>query len=837
MERYKHIKLREKIRIGFSPIPKIVEYPFPKRDRYAHSKKLQDKFLSAWEEDENIKKTAIAISENKGTYIEFKGQKGFKLITKSLENISQKVRLCNVRTENDITIATVFVPNKKKKFFLDRINAYKNTGKKNKKLITSIEDINLAYVESMWTDKQDLPIETLESCEVWLSYNKNEDYERIINDFFEFCVRNEIIYSEEYIVFPERVVVAVRANKMILKEIMLSSDHVTEFRRTATAASFFTKQNDVDEQEAWVEDLIERVVFDKETNVSICLLDKGINNVHPLIKDFLDDKDMSTIFYDDPILFEQNEDPHATLMAGILIYNKLEECLESFEEIKISHKLESVKMFKEKDIDSPELYGFSTAQAIYETESKNPLYKRIITMPVSTDDQYKYKNYMGDGKPTSWSAGIDALCFGSYEGEKSDKRLMILAAGNTRFEELYEDDYRISVINHSVEDPGQSWNALTIGAYTNKAFLSDEEGFEIYKPLVEPGGFSPFNSSSMHWESKWPVKPDIVLEGGNLGYDEENKFYTDMDCLECLTTSRDIRKNSYFTKFSMTSAATAYAANIAARILVENPEMNPETIRALMVHSAEWTDAMKRQVYETENIESLKKNDLRKLFRIVGYGVPDLDKALYTYRNSVNFVIEDEMQPFIKGKTGEPKLNEMNYYKIPWPEEVLITLGNVPVKLKVTLSYFVDPAPGEIGWEDKYRYPGCRLYFDINNIGEDEENFIKRINYNAREEDYNKNANHSNNDKWFFGVNNRNVGSIHSDIWYDTAANLADNRYLAVFPGVGWWKSRAYLKKYNSKIRYSLIMSISTPEQDVDLYTPIMNKINVKTPIKTEIDY
>ena len=84
------------------------------------------------------------------------------------------------------------------------------------------------------------------------------------------------------------------------------------------------------------------------------------------------------------------------------------------------------------------------------------------------------------------------------------------------------------------------------------------------------------------------------------------------------------------------------------------------------------------------------------------------------------------------------------------------------------------------------------------------------------------------------GTNNRNVGSIHSDIWEDTAANLAENRYIAVYPGGGWWKERKYFEKYDSKIKYSLIVSISTPEETIDLYSSIENKINITNKLKVE---
>jgi len=50
-----------------------------------------------------------------------------------------------------------------------------------------------------------------------------------------------------------------------------------------------------------------------------------------------------------------------------------------------------------------------------------------------------------------------------------------------------------------------------------------------------------------------------------------------------------------FTTFEATSAASALASRFAAQNWVQYPSLWPETIRALMVHSAEWTEQMCRQ--------------------------------------------------------------------------------------------------------------------------------------------------------------------------------------------------------------------------------------------------
>jgi hypothetical protein len=80
---------------------------------------------------------------------------------------------------------------------------------------------------------------------------------------------------------------------------------------------------------------------------------------------------------------------------------------------------------------------------------------------------------------------------------------------------------------------------------------------------------------------------------------------------------------------------------------------------------------------------------------------------------------------------------------------------------------------------------------------------------------------------WELGQRLRCKGSIHSDTWTGTAAKLAECGVIAVFPVTGWWKERPHLQRWNRKLRYSLIVTIETPQLDVDLYTPIATQIGV----------
>lgn len=95
-------------------------------------------------------------------------------------------------------------------------------------------------------------------------------------------------------------------------------------------------------------------------------------------------------------------------------------------------------------------------------------------------------------------------------------------------------------------------------------------------------------------------------------------------------------------------------------------------------------------------------------------------------------------------------------------------------------------------------------------------------------------ATRSDDRKWELGQQLRRKGSIHSDTWTGTAAKLSECGVIAVYPVTGWWKERPHLDRWNRRSRYSLIVTIETPQVDVDLYTPIATQIGV--PVEAVIE-
>jgi hypothetical protein len=107
------------------------------------------------------------------------------------------------------------------------------------------------------------------------------------------------------------------------------------------------------------------------------------------------------------------------------------------------------------------------------------------------------------------------------------------------------------------------------------------------------------------------------------------------------------------------------------------------------------------------------------------------------------------------------------------------------------------------------------------------EQFRQRINKAARAEEENLVRSSGDSDKWLLGPTLRNRGCLHSDVWKGPAVELAAKGQIAVYPVNGWWKELRRKKKHDSQTRYSLIVTIRTPDVDVDIYTPVSNLIEV----------
>ncbi|MEV7964966.1 S8 family peptidase [Sphaerisporangium sp. NPDC088356] len=588
---------------------------------------------------------------------------------------------------------------------------------------------------------------------------------------------------------------------------------------------------DLDTQRELIDHLIERIEPARPRSPAITQLDTGVASAHRLLRESVDG--MHSVL---PGTTSADEHGHGTSMAGLALYGDLRGVLAGNGLVRLSHRLESVKYVdpsRPGSTTAPELYGAVTADAAARVEIEAPARQRVFSMPVTAT------NGASGGQPSSWSAALDAISFGTDisssptgitllgEPEAAARRLFVVSAGNAAYA-LHAPtglpDYLEFCDGQRVENPGQAWNVLTVGAVTNLTDVPQNGSFHNWEPVAPPGELSPHSRTSVLFDGPWPVKPDIVLEGGNLLTDPVRVEQGSHDVVSLLTTSYQ----GGLTTANATSAATAQAARLAALVMARYPGLWPETTRGLLVHAAHWTPAMRQRILA----RGVTKGQRAALLRRYGWGVPTEDRLLTSASSDVTLIIQDEFQPFQREKSGV-KMRALRLHELPWPREQLLDLHDATVRMRITLSYFVEPNPSSRGWDVRYRYPSHQLRFDVKRPTETIQEFKARVGREAQQEEENHAPAPSVPDgRWCVGPAHRHKGSLHADIWEGSAAELAEGGAIAVVPVGGWWKDYRRKDRAHLPVRYALLVSL-TSEVPTDIYLPITAKIGIPVAIAT----
>lgn len=793
----------------------------PERDRATHGGSLlaQLATIKPIAERAKIEQEQAGMDSGFGLTICFTGFPDVDLAFESLTRERSGIELLNVQEDQSVTVATVFVPDGKLPHFEHLIQDYLaehkgRTGKvrDNHALINTIQSIRTATIRELWKDTEDaFPKDEAEAIwwEVWLPIR--QDREQTVINFRRLATGLDFAVGKGQIDFPERTVLLVKGTVSQFKRSIMTLNSIAELRRAKEAAGFFDAMAP-QEQQDWLADLLKRTEYVRPgaETPAVCVLDTGINRGHPLISPALAAEDLHSI---EPGWGTDDRNGHGTEMAGLALFGDLGAALESAGPVFIEHRLESVKLLPQDGGNAGDSlhHGYLTSEAVDRPEVSAPFRPRVFSMAITTTDGRDL------GRPSAWSSVIDRLA-ADADGAGLIPRLICISAGNVQDSNAWLS-YPDSSDSDGIHDPGQAWNALTVGAYTQLTEITEPYA-GAYQPIAKAGELSPFSTTSVTWQKAiWPLKPDVVFEGGNAARDA--MFASSLPSLSLLTTNR-VPTESVFKTTNATSAATAQCACMAAQLMAAYPGLWAETIRALIVHSAEWTDAMRGQFLCANG--RANKGEIENLIRRCGYGVPDLERARWSASNSLTLIVQDRLTPFQRDKGKTPKAREMHFHQLPWPLDELEDWGETPVEMRVTLSYFIEPNPSARGIRSRYRYESHGLRFDVRRPAESIEEFRSRINAAARDEEEGT-RNKGSDPDWTLGVQKRHRGSLHSDTWHGTAADLASRGVLAVFPALGWWKTRPALERYDRSVRYALLVSIRAPGVEVDLYETVESKI------------
>lgn len=677
---------------------------------------------------------------------------------------------------------------------------------RNAELVANMGAIRSSVARDFWTSPGDPPEGQLVWWEIWLRRES-----RGMVRLKTWAQLWGLAVGESTLRLDQREVAVVRSTWEQLHDLPFTAVPVAEIRRAATIDT--VEDLDPDEQAEYVADLAARVeVSPGPSAPTVCLLDTGLRRPHILLEPAVAAGDMHTVF---PSGVTADLDGHGTKMAGLALLGPLDALLTTSQSIVVDHGLESVRLLSEREPShAPAQYPLVTAQGVSLPEIAQPDRQRVFSLAITAEEAS-----LGD--PTTWSAALDALAAGVdvdvsdtgialiSEPDPSAARLIVVSAGNIR--DGYVADYRALSDVSVIEEPAQAWNALTVGAFTDLVQVPSDPSLRGWRPLAEAGTVSPYSRSGVNFRGQWPNKPDIVMEGGNRLFDGVSDT-TNHPVVSLRTTAND--SDVAIGSATATSAATAQAARLAARVMVQYPDYWPETVRGLMVHSARWTSAMEAE------FAGLSKSKRRQLLQRYGWGVPSPDRLERSASDDLTLVVQDEFVPF-QGR--DFALREFRLHELPWPEAELRGLGEAEVELRLTLSYFVEPAASRRGWRRKFTYQSHGLRFALRRPHESTAEFVRRVN---------REGSADGSDSWLLGENQRDKGSIHSDIWTGTAAELARCGVLAVHGVGGWWKYNARRDRVDAPVRYALLLSLSTASA-VDLYAPVVAQLAL--PIEVEV--
>jgi len=222
--------------------------------------------------------------------------------------------------------------------------------------------------------------------------------------------------------------------------------------------------------------------------------------------------------------------------------------------------------------------------------------------------------------------------------------------------------------NTNLCTPADSMNNMTIGAagdnLNNSPFMGISSGREFPALYTRKGHVDLSLVFSRNKTNKNYFKPDIIESGGDVGfYNSTTLDWTDDAAMELISARPELG----LIKEAGSSFASPLAANLAAKIQKQYPELHPQTIKALIINSASLNKIpFDRSISKLHN-------------RVAGHGFVDNFKSIFSNENSVTLILEDSITD-----------DDLKVYPINFPEYLTNQdLGKKRgiVKVNATLCY------------------------------------------------------------------------------------------------------------------------------------------------------
>jgi hypothetical protein len=383
-----------------------------------------------------------------------------------------------------------------------------------------------------------------------------------------------------------------------------------------------------------------------------CVVDSGVVAGHPLLAGLVVDEHDFDSGEGTPVDLAG----HGTFIAGLVAYGDVYRCVQEkawnpavwiLSAKVLRNSPQNIAVFAD---DSDKRVETQLREAI--THFARDRGCRVFNLSLGHRDR-QYRN----GRQLPWALVLDEL---AHDLDV----VIVVAAGNVvspeipscHVSEQFQRDVleRLLTQDHALTDPATAINVLTVGAITRsdfprQAFQRPEERPPIVgAPRECP---APFTRAGLLESTGGgvgrPVKPELVAYGGNYCLGAAGQYWTKNDYqLGEPSLNHAFRSDGRLLKTGTgTSVSTAFVSHVCA--LIEHrlrttpiyshlPSAN--LIRALAVHSA--SVAPEASVWVGDSREDAEKRRLR----LLGYGMPDVSKAIHSTDQRTLLVAEDSVE-------------------------------------------------------------------------------------------------------------------------------------------------------------------------------------------------
>ncbi|WP_375475654.1 S8 family peptidase [uncultured Nostoc sp.] len=535
----------------------------------------------------------------------------------------------------------------------------------------------------------------------------------------------------------------------------------------------------------------------------VCIIDSGIQERHPLLKAAIDSvNSISWVTGEINKTADYVNGGHGTSVAGAVLYPRTiprtegKNCIFWIQNARVLDE----KCKLPKQLFPPNL--LDEIVGIYQTQAGTRLFNHSINASVPCRTRYM----------SAWASAIDNLTW-------QNDILFIVSAGNLPLDGKIGFT-RLSVKEHlaanriypdylldsscRIADPAQSFQALTVGSIASISY-----NLPPYSSISQSDKPSAFSCSGLGiWKT---IKPEVVEYGGDLVKDEAtppNITFPKDVCPELVRSTLNGGPAIGADKVG-TSFAVPKVSHIAARLAAELPNESCLLYRALIVQSARWPEWIVGY-----------GGDKLHILRQIGYGLPDVDRALGNAPNRITLMT-----------TGERRIvaKQAHIYQVKLPEKLRSQGEAFKILLEVTLSYKAQPRRTR---RNRRKYLSTWLDWECSKKGEDPELFKARVLEEfVAPEDVEKGEGLF---KWMLGKQNhhgiikgvsRSAGTLQKDWAVVNSFELTEAFSIAVVGHEGWNNDP------EASVPYSLVISFEAIQTDVSIYTSI-----VEAQVETEIE-